>query len=136
MLRFGHLSRRGDGRRSATLRGMSLPVVAGAISTVIFALSALPMMVKAAHTKDLRSYSLGNILLSNVGNVIQTIYVFHLPMGPIWVLHTFYLVSTALMLFWYVRYAGRHTGVYTELPTPQQRSELVVSPDAATLTAL
>jgi len=115
---------------------MSLPVVAGAISTVIFALSALPMMVKAAHTKDLRSYSLGNILLSNVGNVIQTIYVFHLPVGPIWVLHTFYLVSTALMLFWYVRYAGRHTGVYTELPTPQQRSELVVSPDAATLTAL
>ena len=111
---------------------MSLPVVAGAISTMIFALSALPMLVKAAHTKDLRSYSLGNILLSNVGNVIQTIYVFHLPMGPIWVLHTFYLVSTALMLFWYVRYASH----YTELPTPQERRELVASPDAATLTAL
>ncbi len=111
---------------------MSLPVVAGAISTVIFALSALPMLVKAAHTKDLRSYSLGNILLSNVGNVIQTIYVFHLPMGPIWVLHTFYLVSTALMLFWYVRYTAR----YTELPTPQERPELVVSPEVATLTAL
>ncbi len=105
---------------------MSLPVVAGVISTVIFALSALPMLVKAAHTKDLRSYSLGNILLSNLGNVIQTVYVLHLPAGPIWVLHGFYLVSTALMLFWYVRF-GRP---YTEAPTSHERVDLVGSPDA------
>jgi hypothetical protein len=30
--------------------------------------------------------------------------VFHLPAGPIWALHSFYLLSTALMLAWYLRY--------------------------------
>jgi uncharacterized protein with PQ loop repeat len=86
---------------------VALPVVAGAISTVVFALSALPMLAKAARTRDMTSYSLGNILLSNVGNVVHSIYVFHLPAGPVWVLHSFYLVSTALMLIWYLRYAPR-----------------------------
>jgi len=81
-----------------------IPVLAGAVSTVIFAGGTLPMLVKAARTKDLSSYSLGNIVLSNLGNVIQSIYVFDLPAGPMWVLHTFYLLSTALMLFWYLRY--------------------------------
>jgi uncharacterized protein with PQ loop repeat len=85
---------------------VDVPVAAGAASTVIFALSTLPMLVKAARTKDLASYSLGNILLSNLGNLIHSIYVFHLPAGPIWVLHTFYLISTGLMLLWYVRYTA------------------------------
>jgi len=88
---------------------VALPVVAGAISTVVFALSALPMLAKAARTRDMTSYSLGNIMLSNVGNVVHSIYVFHLPAGPVWVLHSFYLVSTALMLIWYLRYAPRGT---------------------------
>jgi hypothetical protein len=92
-----------------------IPVLAGAVSTVIFAGGTLPMLVKAARTKDLSSYSLGNIVLSNLGNVIQSIYVFDLPAGPMWVLHTFYLLSTALMLFWYLRYTpspvlGRRSG--------------------------
>jgi hypothetical protein len=85
----------------------SLPVLAGAISTAIFVTSTLPMLVKAARTKDLSSYSVGNILLSNVGNLINTIYVVHLPFGPVWALHAFHLVTTGMMLFWYVRYAGR-----------------------------
>lgn len=84
-----------------------LPVVAGAISTIVFALSTMPMLIKAFRTKDLRSYSLGNILLSNVGNVVHSVYVFSLPAGPVWVLHSFYLVTTGLMLFWYLRYAAR-----------------------------
>jgi uncharacterized protein with PQ loop repeat len=93
-----------------------IPLVAGAVSTVIFAGGTLPMLVKAARTKDLSSYSLGNIVLSNLGNVIQSIYVFDLPAGPMWVLHTFYLLSTALMLFWYLRYTpspvlGRRPGI-------------------------
>jgi uncharacterized protein with PQ loop repeat len=83
---------------------MNLPVIAGAISTTIFAFSTLPMLLKAFQTKDLKSYSLGNILLSNVGNVVHSVYVFSLPAGPIWLLHAFYLVTTALMLFWYLRY--------------------------------
>ncbi len=84
--------------------GIDLPVVAGAISTAVFAMSTMPMLVKAARTKDMSSYSLGNIALSNLGNIIYSVYVFHLPIGPVWVLHSFYLVSTGLMLVWYVRY--------------------------------
>ena len=83
---------------------VNLPIIAGSISTMIFALSTLPMLVKAFRTKDLRSYSLGNILLSNMGNIIHSIYIFNMPPGPIWLLHTFYLVTTAMMLVWYVRY--------------------------------
>ena len=87
----------------------NLPVIAGSISTIIFAFSTLQMLVKAFRTKDLSSYSLGNILLANVGNVVHSIYVFHLPPGPIWLLHSFYLVTTGLMLVWYLRYEWRRT---------------------------
>lgn len=83
---------------------LTWPVVAGAVSTVIFAVSMLPMLVKAGRSKDLGSYSLGNIALANVGNVVHSVYVYSLPAGPVWVLHSFYLVSTVLMLVWYLRY--------------------------------
>lgn len=83
------------------------PVIAGVISTNIFVLSYLPMLTKAYRTRDLRSYSLGNILLANTGNVVHSVYVYNLPAGPIWLLHTFYLVTTAMMLCWYVRYEWR-----------------------------
>ncbi|MGE5334147.1 MAG: PQ-loop domain-containing transporter [Nitrososphaerota archaeon] len=83
---------------------LNLPIVAGAISTIIFVFSELPMLIKAFRTKNLASYSLGNILLANTGNVTYSIYVFHLPPGPIWLMHTFYLTTTGLMLFWYLRY--------------------------------
>lgn len=84
---------------------LDLPVVAGVLSTVLFALGTLPMLVKAATTKDLSSYSFGNIALSNVANVIHSVYVFQLPPGPVWALHAFHLVSTGLMLLWYLRYS-------------------------------
>ena len=67
-------------------------------------MSLVPMMRKAYQTKDMTSYSLVNIVLTNVGNLIHSVYVYSLPAGPIWVLHTFYLVAMALMLIWYVRY--------------------------------
>lgn len=88
----------------------SLPVLAGITSTVIFAASALPMLVKAWRTRDLASYSRGNIVLSNVGNAVHSIYVFALPAGPIWLLHSFYVVSSALMLIWSLTYGdnARH----------------------------
>ncbi len=86
---------------------INLPIIAGSISTIIFALSTFPMLGKAFLTKDLGSYSLGNILLANIGNIIHSIYVFSLPPGPIWLLHTFYLVTTAMMLVWYLRYERR-----------------------------
>lgn len=35
-----------------------------------------------------------------------------MPVGPIWAPHSFYTLSSALMLFWYVRYedSKRHRG--------------------------
>jgi uncharacterized protein with PQ loop repeat len=83
---------------------IDLPVIAGIISTIIFAFSTLPMLLKAFRTKDLRSYSLGNIALANTGNAVHCLYVYSLPPGPIWLLHGFYVVTTALMLAWYLRY--------------------------------
>ena len=62
---------------------IALPIVAGAISTAVFVISALPMLVKAARTRDMSSYSLSNIALCNVGNVFHSIYVFNLPAGPV-----------------------------------------------------
>jgi hypothetical protein len=35
------------------------------------------------------------------------VYVFNLPPGPIWLLHTFYIISSALMLTWSLRYGRR-----------------------------
>ncbi|MDQ0894355.1 hypothetical protein [Agromyces ramosus] len=88
---------------------MELAVLAGILSTGLFAMSYLPMLVKAARTKDLSSYSFGNLAITNVGNAVHSVYVFSLPLGPIWFLHTFYLVASALMLAWFLRYrtAGR-----------------------------
>jgi uncharacterized protein with PQ loop repeat len=83
-----------------------LPLIAGTVSTVIFATSYMPMLVKAVRTKDLFSYSPTQLVLTNFGNVLYSAYVFSLPVGPIWALHSFYLVSTALMLGCYVRYRG------------------------------
>jgi hypothetical protein len=71
---------------------------------VIFATSYMPMLVKAVRTKDLSSYSPAQLVLTNAGNLVYSAYVFSLPAGPIWALHSFYLVATALMLAWYVRY--------------------------------
>ena len=86
---------------------LSVPTLAGFVSTVIFAASTVPMLVKACRSRDLASYSLGNIALANLGNAVYSVYVYSLPPGPIWLLHTFYLVSSALMLGWYLRYGLR-----------------------------
>ena len=96
---------------------MDIPLLAGTISTVIFAGSMLPMLAKAARTRDLGSYSLGNIALINLGNVVHTLYVVTLPVGPVWVLHGFYVVSSALMLAWCLRYrSSTHAAQATAEP--------------------
>jgi hypothetical protein len=83
---------------------MDLAVFAGVLSTGLFAMSYLPMLVKAARTRDLSSYSLGNLAITNAGNAVHSVYVFSLPVGPIWVLHSFYLLASVLMLVWFLRY--------------------------------
>jgi uncharacterized protein with PQ loop repeat len=82
----------------------SVAVIAGSMSTALFVASTLPMLYKAARTKELSSYSVGYLALANVGNGFYTVYVISLPVGPIWALHGFYLVSSGLMLLWYLRY--------------------------------
>lgn len=86
------------------MHSLTLSLVAGMLSTTLFVISYLPMLTKAARTRDLASYSVGNLLIANVGNAVHSLYVFSLPVGPIWFLHTFYLLSTAMMLFWFWRY--------------------------------
>lgn len=85
----------------------TVALAAGGISTVIFASSTLPMVVKAYRTKDLESYSLPSLAMSNVGNLVHSVYVYSLPPGPIWVLHAFYLAATAFMLGMLLRHRPR-----------------------------
>jgi len=82
----------------------SLQIFAGFMSTIMFMSSNLPMLFKAYRTKNLKSYSLGHIALSNLGNLIYWLYVASLPFGPIWILQGFFTFTTGLMLFWYLRY--------------------------------
>src|ERR671921_2898869 len=84
----------------------SFALVAGTLSTVLFAGSVLPMLIKAVRTRDLSSYSRGNLVLANVGNAVHSLYVAQLPAGPIWALHSFYIVTSALMLIWHLHYVG------------------------------
>jgi uncharacterized protein with PQ loop repeat len=89
---------------------MDIPMIAGTVSTVVFAVSNLPMLRKALRTRDVSSYSLSSMAMINAANVVYSLYVFSLPFGPIWALHTFYLVSCAVMLLLCVaqrRTAGR-----------------------------
>ena len=81
-----------------------IQAVAGFTSTVIFTTSKIPMLLKAFMTKDLKSYSLGHIALSNSGNAIYWLYVVSLPVGPIWYLQGFFTMADMLMLFCYIRY--------------------------------
>jgi uncharacterized protein with PQ loop repeat len=97
---------------------MDLPVMAGAVSTVIFATSMMPRLIKARRTRDVASYSLGNIVLSNLGNLVHSVYVFSLPVGPIWALHGFYLVATSLLLLWYLRFTLRAGNATTRPSRP------------------
>ena len=100
----------------------TLPVLAGVTSTIMFAFSTVPMLVKAGRTTDMSSYSLGNIVLVNVGNVVHSVYVFHLPVGPIWALHVFYLVSSAVQLTCYLRCLPRTRGGLSNVALRRVRS--------------
>ncbi len=62
------------------------------------------MVLKAIKTKDLSSYSLGNLALRNVGNVAYWPYVISMPMGPIWFVQGFYTLVGLVMLLFYLHY--------------------------------
>lgn len=72
----------------------------GILSTVVIAASNIPMLVKACRTSDVRSYSVTHIVLSNVGTAFRWVLILGLPAGPLWILHSFYTITTAVMLIW------------------------------------
>lgn len=81
-----------------------MALLAGSASTTLFVVSYLPMLIRAIRTRDLRSYSRSSLVIANVGNVVQAGYVISLPAGPLWFLHGFYLVASALMLGLHLRH--------------------------------
>lgn len=92
------------------LRRMDLVMLAGTASAVVFAVSNLPMLRKALRTGDVSSYSLASVVMINVANLVYSIYVFSLPIGPVWMLHSFYLVSCAILLVLCLRSVRRRSG--------------------------
>ncbi|HRK45778.1 MAG TPA: hypothetical protein PK324_09150, partial [Nocardioides sp.] len=84
---------------------MDFAIMAGSLSTAVFVGSTLPMLTKALRTRDVSSYSRGNLVLATVGNGLYAFYVFSLPPGPLWVLHLFHTLATGFMLAWHLRYA-------------------------------
>jgi hypothetical protein len=89
-------------------------MIAGSIAGLIFAGASWNMLVKAWRTKDLRSYSLGQIVLNNIGNLFYWFYVSSLPLGPIWFMHAFFTFASLLMLIWYF--------VYRTAPEPPEQT--------------
>lgn len=82
---------------------MKATTIAGMASTVLFVGSLLPMVWRAARTRDLTSYSLGHLAMTNIGNLMYSIYVLSLPAGPAWALHGVNTGVAALMLMWKTR---------------------------------
>jgi uncharacterized protein with PQ loop repeat len=73
--------------------------LAGFASSAIFISSILPMLFKAFKTKNLSSYSLGQLALGNLGNTVYWLYMISPLVGPIWFLQGFFSTVSALMLF-------------------------------------
>lgn len=95
----------------------TLALLAGSASTTLFVVSYLPMLVRAVRTRDLRSYSRSSLVIANVGNVVQAGYVLSLPAGPLWLLHGFYLVASALMLGLHVRHRATPSAASPATPS-------------------
>jgi hypothetical protein len=93
---------------------MNAVTVAGVVSTLLFLGSNLPMVVRAARTRDLRSYSRGNLVMTNVGNAVYTVYVLSLPAGPIWLLHLVYTAVSAFMLLVHICWTPRVLSTWNE----------------------
>jgi len=84
-----------------------IQMVSGSVAGLIFAAASWNMVVKAWRPKDLGSYSLTQLALTNLGNLFYWLYVISLPIGPIWFMHAFYTLISLLMLVWYFIYRSR-----------------------------
>jgi hypothetical protein len=82
-------------------------LLAGSLSSLIFVSSNFPMLWKLVKTRNAKSYSLGQIVLRNLGNLVYWIYVASLPVGPAWYLQGFFTLSGLVLLGCYLKY-GTH----------------------------
>jgi uncharacterized protein with PQ loop repeat len=81
-----------------------LPTFAGTFASLIFIASAIPSLAKVYRTRCADSYSLTALWMLNIGNAFQWLYVASLPAGPIYALHAWSTLSTALLLVWCYRF--------------------------------
>lgn len=79
-------------------------LVAGSLSSLIFVSSNFPMLWKVMKTRNVKSYSLSQIILRNLGNLVYWIYVASLPVGPAWFLQGFFTLSGLILLACYLRF--------------------------------
>ena len=114
---------------------MNAVTVAGVISTLLFLGSNLPMVVRAARTRDLRSYSRGNLVMTNIGNAVYTVYVLSLPAGPIWLLHLVYTAVSAFMLLVHICWTPRVLTRWNDR-LPAQLNRRTQRQEAATIPVL
>ena len=84
---------------------MSTATIAGVASTLLFASSTLPMVMRAVRTRDLSSYSRSHLFVTNAGNAVHTVYIASLPAGPVWLLHGVYCGVSAFMFAAHLRWA-------------------------------
>jgi uncharacterized protein with PQ loop repeat len=106
---------------------------AGSAAAAIFMIAQLPMLIKAGRTKNLTSYSFANIGLANLGNALYAVYVLQVPVGPIWAIHGFNLTTSALMLFWYLRYGLSPVTAARSAAAPEQVSQQMADSRASGL---
>lgn len=85
---------------------MSPETIAGTISTAMFAMGNVPMLVKAVRTRSLSSYSHAQLLTNGSASLIHWVYISGLPFGPIWFLHGFYTIATGIMVILFLHYEG------------------------------
>lgn len=97
-----------------------MQMLAGSVAGLIFAAGSVDMLVKAWRTKDLRSYSSGQMVLNNIGNLFYWLYVISLPFGPIYFMHSFSTFVSLLMLIWYFAYQ-REPEASKQIPEKSQQ---------------
>jgi uncharacterized protein with PQ loop repeat len=84
-----------------------LQLLAGSFSSLIFVSSNFPMLWKVLKTRDVKSYSLGQIILRNLGNLVYWIYIASLPVGPAWYLQGFFTCSGLVLLACYLKFDAK-----------------------------
>jgi len=80
------------------------PTLAGSIAGILFVVAQLPMIAKVLRTRSVSSYSGLHLALGTVGNLLYWLYVRSLPFGPVWLIHVWMTLSTAIMLYCWVRW--------------------------------